>query len=101
MPSAGPLPGDRPATEEAAMTLHSTCDAPVEVPAPPEATVADAHPDTDAADGWDSLALAELRRPLTPAEHALNRSLPVEEVLDRLFPELSDAARHEALWALG
>ena len=85
------------------MTLHSTCDAPVEVPAPPEATVADSHPatDIDDADGWDALALAELRRPLTDAEHALARTLPVEEALDRLFPALSDEARHEALWALG
>lgn len=85
------------------MTLHSTCDAPREItiPAPPEQQPATGDTDTDAAEGWDALALAELGRPLTPAEHALTRSSSVEDALDRLFPRLSDAARQEALWALG
>lgn len=86
------------------MTMHSTCDAPREItiPTPPEQRPATADTDTatDTADGWDALALAELGRPLTPAEHALTRSLSVEDALGRLFPRLSDAARHEALWAL-
>ena len=85
------------------MTLHTTCHAPTEVPAPLLPTTVSVAGETaaEAAEGWDSLAQAELYRPLTSAEHDLARSLPVEEALDRLFPELSDAARHEALWALG
>lgn len=85
------------------MTLHSTCDAPMEITiaAPPEQRPATVDADADAAEGWDALALAELGRPLTATEHALTRSLPVEDALDRLFPRQSDAARHEALWALG
>lgn len=85
------------------MTLHSTCDAPTEIaiPTPPEQRSVTVDVDSDAAEGWDALALAELGRPLTPAEHALTLSLSVEDALDRLFPRLSDAARHEALWALG
>ncbi|HEX6418506.1 MAG TPA: hypothetical protein VFZ77_08410 [Acidimicrobiales bacterium] len=72
----------------------------------PEAPVAtDAAPpwaaDVHAAAGWQALALAELGRPLTEAEAAATARLAPEHVLDLLFPALSDAARHEALWALG
>jgi hypothetical protein len=88
------------------MTIHSTCDAPRLEPhgTPAGGIVAETcavEVDVDEAGGWQALALAELRRPLTPAESVLTRTLPVEDALDRLFPRLSDAARHEALWALG
>ena len=80
------------------MTLHSTCDAPVTTVPADHAGV---RPGPEAAEGWEALALAELGRPLTPAELGLTRTRPAEDVLDRLFPRLSDAARHEALCALG
>ena len=58
-------------------------------------------PGNELEDSWQLLAEASLRRLLTDAELAAVRHLPVEIALDLLFPELDDAARHEALWALG
>ncbi len=58
-------------------------------------------PGSEVEDGWQILAEASLRRLLTDAELAAVRHLPVEIALDLLFPDLDDAARHEALWALG
>ena len=80
------------------MTLHSTCDAPVTT-VPAEHHRGTSTPEV--VEGWDALAVAELGRRLTPAEHDLICTLPAEDVLDRLFPPLCDAARHEVLWALG
>lgn len=60
-----------------------------------------ARPDDEAGDGWQILAEASLGRLLTDAELAAVRHLPAEIALDLLFPDLDDAARHEALWALG
>ena len=77
------------------MTETSTC-------APTCATTpADAIDDADVAPGWQSLAVAELGRPLTDAELAAAGALSPDEALDLLVPALSDAARQEALWALG
>lgn len=95
--SAGPA--DRPGDpREAAMTLYSTCDAPVGTVPADHAVV---RPRPEAAEGWEALALAELGRLLTPAELDVAHTLPAADVLDRLFPGLCDAARHEALCALG
>lgn len=58
-------------------------------------------PDDEARDGWQILAEASLARLLTDAELAAVHHLPAEIALDLLFPDLDDAARHEALWALG
>ena len=58
-------------------------------------------PHDEVEDGWQILAEASLRRRLTDAELAAVRHLPAEIALDLLFPDLDDAARHEALWALG
>ncbi|HYZ99083.1 MAG TPA: hypothetical protein VE575_10065 [Acidimicrobiales bacterium] len=55
--------------------------------------------DVDAA--WHVLAAAELGRRLSDAEVAAARLLPASYALDLLFPDLTDAARHEALVALG
>ena len=52
-------------------------------------------------EGWQALAAASFGRLLTDTELAAVERLPVEIALDLLFPELTDAARHEALWALG
>jgi hypothetical protein len=52
------------------------------------------------AEGWQLLAEAELGRTLTEAELSTAERLSAPEALDLLFPNLSDAARHEALWAL-
>lgn len=52
-------------------------------------------------EGWQALAVASLGRLLTDAEIAAAEHLPAEIALDLLFPHLDDAARHEALWALG
>ena len=54
-----------------------------------------------AAEGWQALALAAHGVPLTGAELAAAELLPAEVALDLLFPDLDDAARQEALWALG
>jgi hypothetical protein len=68
--------------------------APTFVPAyTPDAVVPD--------EGWQALASASLGRLLTDAELAAVERLPIDIALDLLFPDLSDAARHEALWALG
>jgi hypothetical protein len=64
-------------------------------------TLASDPPRDEVEDGWQILAEASLRRLLTDAELAAVRHLPVEIALDLLFPDLDDAARHEALWALG
>jgi hypothetical protein len=56
-------------------------------------------PDVDA-EGWQALALAELGRPLGPAELAAAERLPTAQALDLLFPALSPESRHEALSAL-
>jgi hypothetical protein len=52
-------------------------------------------------DGWQALAAASLGRLLNDAEVAAVEHLPVDIALDLLFPDLTDAARHEALWAFG
>ena len=54
----------------------------------------------EAVEGWQALALALLDRELTGPELAAAERLPVAIALDLLFPDLDDAARHEALWAL-
>ena len=46
------------------------------------------------------MALATRGAPLTGAELAAAELLPPDVALDLLFPDLDDAARHEALWAL-
>ena len=51
-------------------------------------------------DGWQALAVASLGRVLSGPELAAVEHLPVDVSLDLLFPDLDDAARHEALWAL-
>jgi hypothetical protein len=57
-------------------------------------------PDIVLVDGWQALAVASLGRVLTDPELAAVEHLPVAIGLDLLFPDLDDAARHEALWAL-
>ena len=57
--------------------------------------------EADDHEGWQALAMAERGRPLNAAELAAVRHLPADIALDLLFPDLSDPARHEALWALG
>jgi hypothetical protein len=52
-------------------------------------------------EGWQALAAASLGRLLSDAELAAAERLPVDIGLDLLFPDLSDAARHEALSTLG
>ncbi len=52
-------------------------------------------------DGWQALATASLGRLLSDAELAAVEHLPVDIALDLLFPDLDDAARHEALSTLG
>jgi hypothetical protein len=52
-------------------------------------------------EGWQALAVASLGRLLSDAELAAVERLPVGIALDLLFPDLADAARHEAMWALG
>ena len=54
----------------------------------------------EAVEGWQALALAVLDRELTGPELAAAERLPADIALDLLFPDLGDAARHEALWAL-
>ena len=56
--------------------------------------------DVDDFDGWQALAAATLDRMLTDTELAAVERLPTELALDLLFPDLPDAARQEALWAL-
>jgi hypothetical protein len=51
--------------------------------------------------GWHLLALANYERPLTPAEVKVVERLPAADAVDLLFPGLPDAAKQEALWALG
>jgi hypothetical protein len=51
--------------------------------------------------GWQALAAASLGRLLSDAELAAAQHLPVAIALDLLFPDLDDAARHEALSTLG
>ena len=53
-----------------------------------------------AAEGWQALALATRGVLLTGPELAAAELLPVEVALDLLFPDLDDASRQEALWAL-
>ena len=52
-------------------------------------------------EGWQALAAASLGRLLSDPELAAVEHLPVDIALDLLFPELGDAARHEALATLG
>lgn len=66
---------------------------------PASATLAEVDPALY--DGWQALALATRGRPLTETELAAIDRLPAALSLDLLFPDLGDAARHEALWALG
>ena len=68
-------------------------------------------PDTDAVSapaaipadlvGWQALAAGSLGRLLSDAELAAVEHLPVDIALDLLFPDLDDAARHEAMSTLG
>jgi hypothetical protein len=51
--------------------------------------------------GWQALAAASLGRLLSDAELAAVEHLPVDVALDLLFPDLDDAARHEAMSTLG
>jgi hypothetical protein len=51
--------------------------------------------------GWQALAAASLSRLLSDAELAAVEHLPVDIALDLLFPDLDDAARHEAMSTLG
>jgi hypothetical protein len=81
---------------ENAMPEDITCSAGCAV-----TTLAPVAPGDEVEDGWQILAEASLRRLLTDAELAAVHHLPVEIALDLLFPDLDDAARHEALWALG
>jgi hypothetical protein len=82
-----------------AVTLHTApCDAP-EVEAVDLGEPADID-DIDDLDGWQALAVAALDRLLTGTELAAAERLPTELALDLLFPDLPDAARQEALWAL-
>lgn len=60
-----------------------------------------AAPAPGAYEGWQALAAASLGRLLSDAELAAVERLPADIALDLLFPDLNDAARHEALWALG
>jgi hypothetical protein len=50
--------------------------------------------------GWQALAAASLGRLLSDAELAAVEHLPVDVSLDLLFPDLDDAARHEAMSTL-
>jgi hypothetical protein len=50
--------------------------------------------------GWQALAAASLGRLLSDAELAAVEHLPVDVALDLLFPDLDDAARHEAMSTL-
>ena len=52
-------------------------------------------------EGWQALAAASLGRLLSDPELAAVEHLPVDIALDLLFPNLNDAARHEALSTLG
>jgi hypothetical protein len=61
---------------------------------------ADAEALLEAAEGWQALALASRGALLTGPELAAAEVLPVDIALDLLFPDLDDAARHEAMWAL-
>ena len=54
----------------------------------------------ETAEGWQALALAIHGAPLSGPELAAAELLPIEVALDLLFPDLDDADRHEALWAL-
>ncbi len=54
----------------------------------------------ETAEGWQALALALHGAPLSGPELAAAELLPTEVALDLLFPDLDDAGRHEALWAL-
>jgi hypothetical protein len=51
--------------------------------------------------GWQALAAASLGCLLSEAELAAVEHLPVDIALDLLFPDLDDAARHEAMSTLG
>jgi hypothetical protein len=97
------------------MTIDSTCSERTTrttgtyavVPDPLRTTASTGHSpdagtlDVDAWEGWQALAVATLGRQLTRAEHAAVQALSTEHALDLLFPDLPDAAREEALWALG
>jgi hypothetical protein len=61
---------------------------------------ADADELLEAAEGWQALALATRGALLSGPELAAAELLPVDIALDLLFPDLDDASRHEALWAL-
>jgi hypothetical protein len=66
-----------------------------------EPTGVSAEAEVEEAEGWQALAHALLGRPLTRAELAAVETLAPAHALDLLFPDLLDAARQEALWALG
>jgi hypothetical protein len=61
---------------------------------------ADARGLLEAAEGWQALALATRGALLSDPELAAAELLPIDVALDLLFPDLDDASRHEALWAL-
>ena len=85
------------------MTLHTApCDSPETTPAADvDETVEVVEAlEVDDLEGWQALAAASLGRLLTDTELAAVERLPIELALDLLFPDLPDAARQEALWAL-
>jgi hypothetical protein len=87
------------------VTIDTTCcDAPETTSAEIDGVAGDSGASGVSGDGelqgWQALAVASLGRLLTDAELAAVERLPTELALDLLFPDLPDAARHEALWAL-
>jgi hypothetical protein len=76
------------------------CD-PADVPRGPDVPTRDDRlPDISQVDGWQALAVASLGRLLTGPELTAVERLPAAIGLDLLFPDLGDAARHEALSTL-
>jgi hypothetical protein len=69
-------------------------------PCPPTDLGVDSYADVSQVEGWQALAVASLGRLLSDPELAAVERLPVAIGLDLLFPDLGDAARHEALSTL-
>jgi hypothetical protein len=82
------------------MTLGTTERRPAVAAGTPDLLPEDVLPDIALVDGWQALAVASLGRLLTRTELAALAHLPVGIGLDLLFPDLGDAARHEALCML-
>jgi len=81
--------------------VTSTTCAPAVPSAPTAPTISTVETVPAEYEGWQALAVASLDRRLSEAELAAVERLPADIALDLLFPDLTDAARHEALWALG